>query len=250
MGLTHVMGLGATPIGLPDRVTEPLAPKRLITTWITDGVRDTYADRHRELFGRCLASWVRHMPDWEVVVVTAANAFAYDHDAVAEQWLRDGHFIGVSQWARLSWLLRFGGIYVDSDVEAVASFEPLRQYGFAVGHEGGDSFANNAVMAARHYHPFVEEQLRDVVRHDPRHQQFGNETGPRMLTRLLRAHGWDGRDEDSSVPVLPDRDARAWVLRSDVLYPTFYRPSASSRGVTDRTLAIHHWGASWVRESV
>jgi mannosyltransferase OCH1-like enzyme len=221
-----------------------VTPRRIVTTWVTDG-RDRYTDAHREMFARCLASWLKHCPGWDIQVVTAANVFAHGTDATAERWLRDGHFIGVSQWARLHWLQELGGVYLDMDVEVVASLEPLLAHGFAVGHEGGDDFANNAVIAADAGHPFLQAQLDEVLACDPRNPQFGNETGPRMLTRLLRRAGWSGHDRFEDVSVC-GRRAVARVLPSDVLYPTFYRPNPRSRGVTPRTLAVHHWGASWV----
>ncbi len=224
-----------------------MIPRRLITLWITDRERDGYSDAHRETFARCMTSWLRLMPGWDVRIVTSGNVFEYGGDPTAERWLREGHFIGVAQWARLHWLRTLGGVALDADVEAVKPFDALLDARCAVGHEGGDAFANNAVVAAEPGHPFLSEQMRAVLACDPLDRQFGNETGPRQLTRLLIGRGWDAAADKTQVVGL-GLDA-VTVLRSDVLYPHFYRPTSRARGVTKHTLAVHHWAASWVHRN-
>jgi hypothetical protein len=222
----------------------PVVPKRIITTWITDTGRDTYTDRHREMFQHCLNSWLKLMPDYEIVVVTLGNLFKA---AAPDDWvtacIRSGRFIGASQWARLQFLNRYGGIFLDADVEAVQRFDSLLHTGYTLGHLGnGQQFANNAIMATCAEHPFLAEQFdylttqTDPLKDGP---DFGNASGPFMVSNLLRQKGWDGADKDTEVHGIT-------VRRSAVFHPYNWNQSYDpALHLQPDTLAVHHWASSW-----
>lgn len=223
--------------------------KRIITTWICDpqGGRDSYLERHKQTFYQCLESWHRLMPDYDIQIVSLANITDLGGDPWIEARLEEGNFIGASQWARCHWLHEIGGIYLDMDVQAVRRFDDLRENKFFCGHEGGDSFANNAVMGSESGNWFVRQQL-DYVKgfvskaqlDDP---QFGNETGPRMLTTLLMSHGWK-RDQDATQIV---KDLT--VYHSRYFYPYFWTQQFDTSCIERDTYAVHRWASSWVRDA-
>jgi len=216
-----------------------MIPKHLITTWICDPSKDQYTEAHRELFARCLQSWLRLMPDYALTVVTLGNLFDHARDPWVEARLAEGNYIGASQWARLFWLQRFGGVYVDMDVEAVKRFDSLLDRAFVVGHmQKPKAWANNAVMASVAGHPFLQTQLDYIRGCDPADKQFGNNTGPKMLTNLLKARGWTAHDAHATVDGLT-------VLPSPVFYPYTFTETFSPACVRPETVAVHHWGKSW-----
>jgi mannosyltransferase OCH1-like enzyme len=221
-------------------------PKRIITTWICDPLtgRDAYREQHRQVFYRCLASWHRLMPDYDIRIVSFANILDYGCDPWVGRRLAEGNFIGASQWARVWWLLKLGGVYVDMDVEAVQRFDELRAHRFFVGHEGGDEIINNAIMGSEPGHPFLQEMLEYLHQFTTpkalRDPQFGNETGPRMITKLAMARRWNRRDE---YQMLSEGVA---VYPSPVFYPYFWKGKGFTPDcVTSDTIAIHHWASSW-----
>lgn len=218
-----------------------MIPKHLITTWICDPDGDPYTPDHRALFAKCLSSWLRLMPDYALTVVTLGNLS--DFGNVDDPWLNgilaDRNYIGASQWARIRVLQQRGGVYVDMDVEAVRRFDELLSCGFVVGHIGcGQPFANNAVMASPPDHPFLAEQMRYVRRQNPKDPEFGNATGPFMVSNLLNARGWDGVDRDATVDGIT-------VKASAAFHPYPYTSRFTPDCVTPDTIAIHHWGESW-----
>ena len=216
-----------------------MIPRRIITTWICDAARDRYQPRHREMLAHCLTSWLRLMPDYEVVVVTLGNLFAHGEDQWCADRVREGNFIGCSQWARLRFLQARGGVFLDSDVEAVQRFDSLLSGGCTVGHLGnGQRLANNCVMAAPAGHPFLSEQLAHIRGCDPRHPDFGNNTGPFMMTQLLARRGWDGEDRDAQA-------GEVTVRRSAVFHPYSWNVGFTPECVQPDTIAIHHWASSW-----
>lgn len=215
-----------------------MIPKRLFTTWICDRERNPYRESDRARFARSLDSWLRLMPDYEIVVVTSANILRLGGDDWIRTQLADGNFIGAYQWVILEWMHRLGGIFLDMDVEAVKPFDELLGEKFFAGHEGGDDYANNAITGAEANHPMLVEQMRRLKRLDTSHPEFGNNSGPRLLTEMLAERGWHRRNETW-------RSDDLTVFKSDVLYPYFWRDRFTPECVTPDTVAIHHWASSW-----
>ena len=75
-----------------------------------------------ELVERCIASWKKHMPDWEYRLWTEDN---FDI-ASAPQYVLEAYtakkYAFVSDYVRLWALEREGGVYLDTDVEVLRSF--------------------------------------------------------------------------------------------------------------------------------
>ncbi len=217
-----------------------MTPKRLITTWICDATHSAYRERDKQQFYKCLESWHRLMPDYDIRIVSEANILDYGSDGWIREQLRVGNGIGASQWARLHWLHAIGGIYVDMDVEAVQRFDGLLDDTFFVAHEGADNYANNAVMGAPAGHPFLARQLETLRHLDVTDPQFGNNSGPRMVTRLLREAGWQNRD---TLAVLPDQAIT--VYPHTLCYPYFWRERFTPSCIKADTVAVHLWASSW-----
>jgi mannosyltransferase OCH1-like enzyme len=223
-------------------------PKHIITTWICDPERDRYTDRHRDMFKTCFDSWMRLMPDYQYTIITYG-------DLVDKQdpWLRarlaEGNFIGASQWARLAYLYEYGGIFLDADVQAIKRFDELLETPFTLGHLGnGQRFANNAVMACHREHPWIHEHMAGIKRADPRHPDFGNHTGPFMVTELLKKRGWSTEDRDEIVEIGREEGSVS-VRRSAVFHPYSWNESFGPEVIKHDTIAVHHWASSWKPEA-
>ena len=87
---------------------------------------------------------------------------------------------------RYSVVWAFGGIYLDSDVEPIRSFEPLLQcQGFAAWESR--EWVCNAVIGAEPFHPVLQEcwdtacERVGTVPHS-----LGWQTGPGMITEVVR----------------------------------------------------------------
>ncbi len=217
-----------------------MTPKRLITTWICDATHGAYRERDKQRFYKCLESWHRLMPDYDIRIVSEANSLDYGQDDWIVEQLRTRNLIGASQWARLKWPFELGGVYVDMDVEAVQRFDGLLDDTFFVAHEGGDQYANNAVMGSPAGHPFLTTQLEMLRTLDVSDPQFGNNSGPRMVTRLLKASGWHGRNERAVLV----KDAIT-VYPHTLCYPYFWRERFTPTCLKPDTVAVHHWSSSW-----
>jgi mannosyltransferase OCH1-like enzyme len=170
------------------------------------------------------------MPNYEIIIIRHRDVITRDDEWLQTQ-LREERWIGASQWARLQWLYEQGGFYVDMDVEAIRSFDDLRHHAAFFGVQK-DGFVNNAVMGAVAGHPFFAEQMAYIKTCDTKDPQFGNETGPRMVTKLLQQH--------------PRRNVM--VYPPAVFYPYHWNERFTPACVVPETIAVHHWAASWCQD--
>ena len=88
-----------------------------------------------ELAKRCISSWHQHMPDWEYVLwneesFDISKAPTYVQEAYAAK-----KFAFVSDYVRLFALEQQGGVYLDTDVEVLKSYQPLLEHCAFIGFE-------------------------------------------------------------------------------------------------------------------
>jgi mannosyltransferase OCH1-like enzyme len=162
-------------------------------------------------------SWRRHHPDWEMHLWT--------EDSLPDDFVRREAYERLrnpaerSDIIRLEVVYRFGGLYVDADVECLRPIDPLLE-------EGMDLFVNsvrsgnihNAVIGGVAGHPVLEQALRELRPVT----EFGVDkhgTGPQFLQALLADH--------PEVTICPP-DAFPWTGHQ-----------------RDRAYAVHHSAASW-----
>lgn len=184
-------------------------------------------------------SWHKVLPDYTIKAWDETNS-PLDNDycraAYAQkQWSK------VSNYIRLHALYTEGGIYLDTDVEVLKSFEPLLGHkcfvGFQVKEDQVD-WVNNAIIGAQHGHQFIQRYMKLT-------QQLFKETGvfyrsPTVATKLLKEMGLEkyGLQEIQGVSIYP--------IESFYPYPPFER--FSSDCITKSTYCIHHWEATWLKK--
>jgi mannosyltransferase OCH1-like enzyme len=216
-----------------------MVPRHIITTWICSPDRDKYRNEDRELFLRCLKSWLKLMPDYKLTIVTLGSLFDYGSEEWIKREVNKGNYIAASQWARLYWLKVHGGIYLDMDVEVTKRFDNLLNKSFTIAHmKTPETWANNAVMISEPNHPFLIEQLKFLETVDTSIKEYGNESGPIMISKLLQGKGWNGVNEDIQLNGVT-------ILDSKSFYPYSFTENFNRNCITEKTYAIHHWGQSW-----
>lgn len=193
-----------------------------------------------DLNKRCIDSWRRVMPDYQIKEWNETNSpleNAYCQRAYAkESWSR------LSNHVRLHALFTEGGIYLDTDVEVIKSFDPLLHHqcflGFQVREEQID-WVNTAVLGAQPGHLFLERGMELI-------QELFAETGefhrsPKVTTAILREMGLRqyGLQEIKEVTVYP----------AEYFYPYPWTSKFSPDCIKENTYCIHHWEGSWVKNT-
>ena len=154
-----------------------MIPRLLHQVWVgAHPMPEEFAD-YRE-------SWRRHHPSWEMRLWTEESL--PDDLVRPEVYERLRSPAERSDIIRLEVLYRFGGVYVDTDVECLRPIDPLVE-------ESGDFFVGavkgkveNAVIGATAGHPILERALRELQPVTEYGVDLTQGTGPWFLTALLR----------------------------------------------------------------
>lgn len=182
---------------------------------------------------RCIESWRRQMPDFEIIRWDECNT---DLSSVyAKTCIRNGKWAFLSDFVRLQVLHQHGGIYLDVDVEAVKPMHDLLEHPLFFGWESGD-WINASVAGAERGNPHVLKLSELIASQALDTRRFV--AIPKLITAYL---------------IRLAREAPEEVKLFDPVsfYP--YNPWDTSRPVgqlmaldiTDRTYSIHHWQHSW-----
>src|SRR5699024_3155952 len=73
---------------------------------------------------KCIASWRKYCPDYEIIEWNENN-FDINQNMYIKQAADEKRWAFVSDFARLDVIYRFGGIYLDTDVEIIRNLDPL-----------------------------------------------------------------------------------------------------------------------------
>lgn len=207
-----------------------------------------------DLVVQCIASWHKYMPDWEYRLWTEASFTqtlsplkggedcwldympAYVKEAYAAK-----KYAFVSDYVRLWALEREGGLYLDTDVEVLKSFEPLMNDTAFIGLE--ESLAllpGTCVMACEAQCQWMKDML---ATYDGAH--FLRANGALDMTTNVQRLGarmvQGGLMRDRKVQYLSQ-----WGLR--VYTHDYFSPITSTRVMrkSKNTYCIHRFAGTWV----
>ena len=194
-----------------------------------------------ELVKQCIASWHKHMPDWEYRLWTEASIkpilnmptpnpslkgrgqdplnnppISRDDDWLdyMPAYVREAYaakkYAFVSDYVRLWALEREGGLYMDVDFEVYKPFDDLmNQYNAFAGYEGSKrNPVMMGVIAAKSHHPWIQGMLqtynhRSFIKSDGSYDMTPN-TGYFLNWMQERGFVADGIEKDfMGVHILP-----------------------------------------------
>ena len=194
----------------------------------------------------CVESWKRCCPDYEIREWNETN-----YDFTKNEYMRQAYEARkwgfVPDYARLDIVYEHGGIYLDTDVEMVRSFDHLLENACFFGFEDtgdGEYFVNCGHGFGAVAHHEAIRNARDLYEH----LSFTNADGslnllasPYYTTQSLRQLGLVQENRDQELPGIQ-------VYASDVFCPKNFRTGKLRQ--TARTVSIHHFTASWVDEKI
>lgn len=198
-----------------------------------------------ELVLRCIASWREHMPDWQYVLWNEdnfdVNSVPYVQEAYAHR-----KFAFVSDYVRLWALERMGGVYLDTDVEALRSFEPLlgKSTAFVGLEESSALLPGTCVMGCEAHCLWVRDMkaLYDGAHFVAHDGSLDMTTNVQRLGRCMAVNGVQ--------PVRKNQHVPKWGLT--VYTHDYFSPITSTRVVrkSENTYCIHHFAGSWQDRSL
>ena len=208
-------------------------PKKIHYCWFGGKPLDSLALR-------CIESWKKHFPDYEIIKWDESN-FDISSVKFMQEAYNDKKWAFVSDVARLLIIYEHGGIYFDTDVEVVASFDDILNCavdGF-MGVEATNAVATGLGFAAIKEAPIVKELL-DIYKNidycDYR-ENLSAIACPIITTEYLRKFGYE---PSNHVQQIQNFD----IYPTEYFAPLDYYTAKLHK--TRHTHSIHWYGASWL----
>lgn len=192
-----------------------------------------------ELAKKCIASWKKYCPDYEIIEWNENNFDVNCCDYVREAY-EAKKWAFVSDVARLYALVYYGGIYMDTDVEVLRSLDDLLLYDAVSGFEAKDRISTG-LMACRQGQPLFMELLNE---YDNAHfvLEDGTYDMTTNVTRITNTCLKYGLRLDNTLQTVNGFT----LLPCDYLCPKSVETQVLT--ITENTYVIHHFDGSWLPE--
>ena len=208
-----------------------MIPKKIHYCWIGGNPLPKSAKK-------CIASWEKYCPDYEIIEWNETN-----YDFKKNQYMKEAFEAKkwgfVPDYARLDIIYQYGGIYLDTDVEIIKSFDQLlSNKGFA-GFENPEFVALGLGFGAEAGNPVIKALMDSYddlhfVNHDGSLNMIAS---PELNTTALENIGLNRNGEIQTIG------------NCFTVYPSdWFCPKSLYDGIirkTENTYSIHHFDASW-----
>lgn len=191
-----------------------------------------------ELAQKCIASWKKYLPDYEIKEWNEEN---YDVRKIpyTAQAYDAKKYAFVSDYARFDILYQYGGLYFDTDVEVIKPLDEILKRGAFAGVERAGSLAAGLGLASPAASPIYKEIL-DSYKNSSFIKDDGSIDLTTVVTRvsdIFKKHGFTDKNEIQKVEEI-------------TVYPSeYFCPKDIETGkltVTENTVSIHWFDGSWV----
>lgn len=204
-----------------------MIPKKIHYCWFGRGEKS-------QLARKCIASWKRFCPDYEIIEWNEDN-FNIDQNAYTKFCYENKKWAFLSDYVRLLVVEEFGGIYFDTDVEVLVSFDDLRKHSAFFGFENSESVNTGLGFGAEAHHPAIQKMLEEYA--SLLDGQYGTVMCPKLNTEALLKFGLQ-------------TNGRKQMLEDMAVYPVeYFNPYDSITGrlkKTEDTYSVHWYSASWL----
>ena len=191
-----------------------------------------------ELAKKCIASWRKFCPDFEIREWNEDNCDYLAMPFMAEAFAAKKYAF-VSDVMRLIVLEQYGGVYFDTDVEVVRDISPLLNDEGFIGFENNRFVNSGQVMAAVPHQPIVQAMIDEYKKlHYMQPDSSVMPVGcPRLNSDVLERFGLI-------------RNGQEQIVAGIHVYPDdYFSPMDSTTGKltkTENTYSIHWYSMSWL----
>ena len=185
---------------------------------------------------KCIDSWARFMPDYEIKLWNTENFDCNYLPYVSQAWERRKYAF-VSDIVRLYALYNEGGIYLDSDIEVFKSFDDLLDEPAFTGFESGNRIGP-WLIASEKDNPIIKELLDYYVGRDFCDKDGNVDMTPNTVpvTRILTRYGLRPCNEVQRLPGIT-------VFPEEYFCPK--NPWTNKVTITGNTHAMHYFAGAW-----
>ena len=127
-----------------------MIPKIIHYCWLS-------GDKFPPLFKKCINSWKKQLPGWEFRLWDKSCL-----EEINEPWVHEAYeakvYSHASDYIRLYAVYKYGGFYLDCDVEVLKDFSPLIELNYVLSLENSNSgYIEAAIFGAHAGNPYLKK---------------------------------------------------------------------------------------------
>lgn len=191
-----------------------------------------------ELAKKCIASWKKYCPDYEIIEWNESN-----YDLMKNEYVKYTYehklFAFLTDYVRLDIIYNEGGIYLDTDVELLKPIDSLIDCKAFMGMESIGQVNTGLIFGAIKQHPFIKEN-KEYYEKQPFLDEQGNFkriTCVNVTTNLLKKYKFEDKNEIQKINDI-------------IIYPTDYfcplNYASKMLKITENTYSIHWYNGTWL----
>ena len=224
-----------------------MIPKIIHYCWIS-------TEEKPELIKRCMNTWREKLPDYEFILWDARRIAEEIKSTFVDEAIMVKKWAFAADYVRCFAVYKYGGIYLDTDVEVFKSFDDLLNNRMFIGqeacvyHNNGKTFTRltSHCFGAEPQHPFMNLCL----------YYYKNR-------RFVRSMNWDLPDEmrydQTLLPIIQAQLLRYYAYKDQAyyfnvehtiskgikVYPSWYFDAPTTSFSMKDVYCIHHCAGSW-----
>ena len=211
---------------------------------------------------KCIESWRKFFPDWTIIEWNEDNYDVNKIPYISEAY-EQRKYAFVSDYARFDILYQYGGIYFDTDVEVIKSFDDILSNGMFMGFEidGGNSNSikeSNNILQEKMINPGlglgvapglglgvapglgIIKKILDYYQNQHFVDLNGKINTETVVTKITRILIEEGLKNVSGIQ----------KISGVIIYPKeYFNPLNNNTGkleITDNTHSIHWYSMTWM----
>jgi len=204
---------------------------------------------------KCVESWHRVMPDYEIKLWDESNYDFQKNEFMANAYKRKKWGF-VPDYARLEIIYNYGGIYLDTDVETLKPFDEFLQYPAFCGFESEHFVALGLGFGAQKGNPIIKKMMEQ-------YEKMDFKLSPKILQQAslysrVQADKWQ---KEGLVPspllqtqfLVENYNLKQNNTRQNLegleIFPSSYFCPKNNANLPDKTVAaysVHWYAASWL----
>lgn len=217
-----------------------MIPKIIHFCWLS-------GDEYPELIQQCMATWKVKLPDYEFMLWDAKR-FDLESTLWTKQAFESKKYAFASDYIRLYAIHKYGGIYLDTDVEVIKNFDDLLNRHYFIGLEQND-IIEAAVFGAEK----GTDWLVDCMQYYD-NRSFIKEDGSPDLLILPKIMESQIEQKRKLIPLENDELKKVEEFIQDktklIIYPFefFSAKNHETQEITKtkNTYTIHHFNNAWI----
>lgn len=192
---------------------------------------------------QCIDSWKKYCPDYEIKRWDESNFDIYCCRYVREAY-QEKKWAFVSDYARMDILYRYGGVYLDTDVEIIKNLDSIIEKGPFMGMErdfetNGNCVVNTGLGIACYKEHILYKKILEYYNQLTFINQDGSlnqTTVVDHVTNILREYGLKDKP---GIQIIQD----IYIYPKDYFCPKLMNTDIIK--ITENTHTIHHFDSSW-----